>query len=507
MYDNVGVSTLEMYRTDKNENWDFIKKYQHNWVGFTEDVLNIKTLDYKQKEILYSVQNNRKVHVRSGHARGKDYLSAVACVCQLCLFPPSTVICTAPTERQVISIMMGEIKKIWHNTKRPLGGSLSATKIMISEKEKWFLEGFKAADKAVEAWTGFHNTNGLISVTEASGISDETFDAIHGLMTGNYKMFMSSNPNRLDGEAYRSNVDPSYKCYALNCLDAPNVVAKKKIIPGQVDYEWVVDTIKKPGWTKNIKPKDANLEENDFCFEGQWYRPSDLFRIKVLGEYPKISSDTLIPMSWIKASNERWLKNHEPESGEPLRLGVDVAGIGNDSTALSYRYGDIVTKVEALPLKEHMSIVGYLGHIPIDNSGDSCIIDAIGEGAGVYSRCMERIRNGKKMIAPVSFKGSYSAKGLKDVTGERTFVNLRAYCYWAIRDALDPALGGKLALPPDSELAQELMATKWDMRSSDSAIQIVDKKKIKKILHRSPDKADSLSQTYFAKRRARVRFL
>jgi len=31
-----------------------------------------------------------------------------------------------------------------------------------------------------------------------------------------------------------------------------------------------------------------------------------------------------------------------------------------------------------------------------------------------------------------------------------------AYCYWAVRDALDPRLGGMLALPLDDERMQEL---------------------------------------------------
>ena len=38
-----------------------------------------------------------------------------------------------------------------------------------------------------------------------------------------------------------------------------------------------------------------------FCFEGKWYRPEDLFRKKVLGKFPKVADDVLIPMQWIEA--------------------------------------------------------------------------------------------------------------------------------------------------------------------------------------------------------------
>lgn len=39
---------------------------------------------------------------------------------------------------------------------------------------------------------------------------------------------------------------------------------------------------------------------DDFEFEGQWYRPEDLFRKKVLGLFPKVDEDTLIPVNGLK---------------------------------------------------------------------------------------------------------------------------------------------------------------------------------------------------------------
>ena len=73
---------------------------------------------------------------------------------------------------------------------------------------------------------------------------------------------------------------------------------------------------------------------------------------------------------------------------------------------------------------------------------------------------------------------------------------MRAYCYWAVRDALDPRLGGKLALPLDDELTQELTAIRWDVQSN-GKIRLVSKDEIKSQLGRSPDKADALALSYF----------
>jgi hypothetical protein len=143
-----------------------------------------------------------------------------------------------------------------------------------------------------------------------------------------------------------------------------------------------------------------------------------------------------------------------------------------------------------------MVTVGRIGEA-IKVKGSTALIDTIGEGAGIYSRCRELKHNAK------SAKFSEGAKGLKDYSGQRTFANIRAYCYWAVRDALNPRYDVQLALPPDDELAQELHETQWKIRSNGD-IQIEEKDEIKARLKRSPDKADALALTYYPVRPVQV---
>ena len=125
---------------------------------------------------------------------------------------------------------------------------------------------------------------------------------------------------------------------------------------------------------------------------------------------------------------------------------------------------------------------------------DSAFIDSLGEGAGVFSRLMEL------QVNAIGVKASESAKGLTDITEQRTFANMRAYLYWALRDALDPALGGKLALPPVDELTQDLTEVHWSTRSNGDII-IEEKDKIKKRLGRSPDYGDAVANTASGKKK------
>ena len=374
------------------------------------------------------------------------------------------------------------------NAKIPLGGEVLSHKITFSGDPDWFLEGFKTKDKKVEDWTGYHSPNLMVVITEASGIEQETFDAIEGIITGNSRLVLIFNPNRTSGEAYRSTKSPLYQKFEMDCLNAVNVRAKKILIPGQVDYEWIDEKIKKPGWVTEVDEDEIRKELHDFKWNGKWYRPSNLFLVKVRGKFPRESEDTLIPFSWIELANDRWRELRGKGKGS-LRLGVDVAGMGRDLTVNAFRRSNVVEKFKVYSRQDHMVTVGKVKN-ELTERGDTAYVDALGEGAGVYSRLAEQEVNA------ICVKYSFSAKGLSDMTGQRTFANMRAYIYWAMRDALDPAFDGDLALPPIDELTQDLTETRFKVRSNGDIV-IEEKDEIKKRLKRSPDYGDAVANTFF----------
>jgi len=477
-----------------------------DWCYFAEKILNVN-LDSDQQRIVRAVQHEPRVSVRSGNARGKDFIAAVVSNCWLHLYRPSKVVSTAPTGRQVESIMMTEIARIRKGARVPLGGRPLVNGIKFDDEPDRFLIAFKAADTEDETWTGFHSPNLMVVVTEASGVNDRTFDNIEKILPGNSRLLIVFNAIRASGEAFRSIKDPRYTSFRLNCLDAPNVKARRILIPGQVDWEWVNGLIHKPGMVTAIEPDEARADLYDFEWEGQWYRPGDLFLVMVIGEPPREQENQLIPYAWTQLAIARW---HErkgtPAEGAPLSLGVDVAGMGADRTSFTYRYETLVQKIQRYAKSDHMVTVGKIVNILNANPGSHAFIDTIGEGAGVYSRLAELEASGAIPKGSVtSAKGSNSARGKRDFTGLRTFANMRAYCHWAIRDALDPSFDSHrepLALPPDDDLVQELCEIHWDPKSNGD-ILIEDKDDIKKRLGRSPDDSDSLGESYFPPMRQR----
>ncbi len=499
-----------------------INDWQADWCRFARDVLGAN-LDPEQQAILRSVQFNPRTSVASGTARGKDFVSAVAALCFMYLTPRwdasgelvanTKVALTAPTGRQVDNIMQPEFARLFNRANRngfDLPGRLVANDIRTIYDE-WYLTGFKADEHQHEAWSGFHAVNTMFIVTEASGIVDGTFEAIEGNLQGNSRLLIVFNPNIRVGYAARSQKSERWSRFRLSSLTAPNVVEKRVIIPGQVDYVWVLDKIET--WCVPIRQSEVKEEQDDFEFEGQWYRPSDLFRKKVLGKTPKVDEDSLIPEQWIEAAQERYRLYHRTirpvmYPGK-LTLGVDVAGMGRDNTVYCYRRANIVERIESensAGTANHMATAGKVLAILRTDRTATALIDTIGEGAGVYSALQEDTQTAARAISCKYSESATDERGSKlaDATGERTFANMRAYLFWSVRDWLDPGNYppgtlevDKPMLPPGcSKLMEEATEITWKhLRNGDIIIE--PKEDIAKRLKRSTDEFDALANTFY----------
>lgn len=476
------------------------KSWQKDWNKFIRDVLKAK-LDKEQQDIVTSVQFNPMTAVASGTSRGKDFVAACTALCFMYLTPKfdkagnlienTKIALTAPTGRQVNNIMTPEIRRLMRQAKI-LPGRLVANDIR-TDYEEWFLTGFKADDKSTEVWSGFHAVNTMFVITEATGMAEETYNAIEGNLQGNSRMLIVFNPNITTGYAARAMKSDRYHKFRLNSLNAENVVSKEIVIPGQVDYDWVKDKV--DIWCSHIMERDYDEGLGDFEWEGGLYRPNDLFRVKVLGMFPTVDSDVLIPYEWIELANNRWSDMRESgfTPSAKAKIGCDVAGMGRDDSVLCHRFDNYVDRFEAHQSggkADHMHVAGMLAQYLRDRKVRA-YIDTIGEGAGVYSRLQELGYNNA-----ISCKFSEGANDLHDITGVYSFANMRAFLFWRVRDWLNPKNNFNPALPVCDKLMEEATEIHWKFQSN-GAIIIEPKDDIKSRIGRSPDYFDSLANTFY----------
>jgi hypothetical protein len=108
---------------------------------------------------------------------------------------------------------------------------------------------------------------------------------------------------------------------------------------------------------------------------------------------------------------------------------------------------------------------------------DALFVDVVGLGAGVADRLIQ-------LGVPV-IEVNGAAKSDKD-----EYANKRAEMYFNLRDYMK-----KNKAHMTDDLEEELMAVEYEFNSREK-IQLVSKKKIKEILGRSPDKADSFAMHF-----------
>ena len=191
----------------------------------------------------------------------------------------------------------------------------------------------------------------------------------------------------------------------------------------------------------------------------------------------------VIPSAWVDAAQARW----KPEGGEGVpmsALGVDVARGGKDKTILTPRHAHWVGEQ-----KKHAGSATPDGPavaaLALAEMRDDCPvnIDIIGVGSSPFDSLRAVI--GDKAVAMNASERSEK----HDKSGQLGFVNLRAEWWWGVREALDPASGQEIALPPSPSLKADLCASRWKL--TPRGIQIESKDEIIKRIGRSPDEGDS----------------
>jgi hypothetical protein len=423
-----------------------IENYQKNPNEFFLDVLGAEAWEIQQK-IAEVITNFSRITIRSCHASGKTWLAGRLALWFLYCHPRSIVITTAPTFRQVEEVLWREIRTAYANAKIRLGGTLLKTKLDL--RDDWFAIGLSTDHP--EQFQGFHAEHILIIADEASGVPEPIFQAIEGIMaSGKAKLILIGNPTKLTGYFADSFKDPRFKPFHISAFDTPNIKAKQLIYQGLINLDWVEDMRRKYG------------------------EDSDVYRVRVLGEFPKAESDTLIPLEDI----ERAMKREVEAEGEKV-MGVDVARFGDDKSVILVRQGKKVLEIRKTQKQDTMAISGeVIAMIRKHGINPANVnIDVVGLGAGVVDRLREQ-----------GFKINGVNVGEK-AKNEEQYANLRAELYDKVKQEIK-----EIALLEDEDFYQ-LANIKYKFNSA-GKLQIESKEEMKKRGLTSPDIADALCLSF-----------
>ncbi len=194
----------------------------------------------------------------------------------------------------------------------------------------------------------------------------------------------------------------------------------------------------------------------------------------------------VIPTEWVQAAQRRWAEREQP-SGEPDCVGVDVARGGRDKTVFAPRWGSYFGEPERTPglLTSTGPLVAGLFQQSYKAPG-YINIDVIGVGSSAFDSVFAMYPSTPVQPINVGAGSTYT-----DNSGRLKMRNLRSEAFWRMRDALDPANGSDIALPPGNEVVADLCSARYQPLAN-GIVQVESKDDIKKRLGRSPDVGDAL---------------
>lgn len=463
---------------ERNRAASVARRYLHDPVGWARDMIwwpKGGGLAPHQEKGLAALVEHHRVTERGPHGLGKTTDMAIAvlwfALTRDALGMDWKVITTASVWRQLSVYLWPEIHKWakrirWDKVgRKPLS---ARTELLDLHLKLEHGAATAVASNQPERIEGAHADHILYVLDEAKIIPNGTWDAIEGALSNagvsegtEAYIFAMSTPGTPSGRFY----DIHRRAPGYEDWHVIHVTLAEAIAAGRISQEWA---------------DQRKL---------QWGETSALYQGRVLGNFHADDEDSVIPLAWVEAAQERWhawVAAGRPVQTGPRWTGVDVAR-GGDESILACLAGAIVTALKDVKGKDTMKIVAAA-----EAEGCRAIVDTVGVGAGVYDRMRE------KGLRPVAYVGSAKAH-TRDRTGKYGYVNTRSAAYWRLRELLDPQYEPELALPPDDLLLSDLTTPRWKVATSIKPQYEVERKEdVVKRLGRSPDRGDGVVMVVYA---------
>lgn len=448
------------------------RKYADNFPRFAHEILGLDLWD-GQIEVANSVHHGPKrwTFTKAGQKTGKTDVAAGLAIHWPLFRADGEVHITSPTYETTKKTLWKAIRRLIRQANQRLpGGWTLGPEPSIDPLTGWRLSGDRGIDAVATnsptAAAGRSGPGQLWIVDEASGYSEDLWPVIYGNTTGGGRILAITNPTDTKGEFYDACARHRDK-YSIITLDArrtPNFFGRR--VPGLADPESVALV------------RDKYGEDSPF------------FDVRVRGDFPRQGSNAVVSLAMVEASLlARKLAEEDGPGDERLSIGVDVAREGDDDSVATGRRGRWAFPQETAHGYVTQQVVGMVlayirrlrGRYDTGERKPRVKVDITGLGAGVYDGLKELEKAEDIEVVGVQF-------GATAIEAQR-FVQVRDELWWMVREWLED---GGLLPPGNSELESDLVAPVY-LFDGRGKLRVSSKDDMKKVLKRSPDRADSLA--------------
>lgn len=437
-----------------------IEMYFNDRVGFVEDIIfNHKkgySVDIPQKKILSSLDKGTPaIAVKSGHGTGKSTVLSWIALHYLVTRPKCVITATAPSANQLRDVLWPEIKRwmtFMSDKENPVGQILARQFKWTSETiyhkqygDIWFATARTATKDNPQALAGRHSEYNLNIIDEASDVSDTAIE----IMEANYGTketitLLMGNPVNVHGSFFRifNEKNPTYETQTISCLDSRIA-----------SFDFIEKMAKRYG------------EE------------SDIYKSRVLGEFPQTSTSSFIPYSMARKCVKLFDKSIQG-SDVMKCMGIDV-GYTGDASIVSFRTGNVFDKWKEYTNKDPIQLAEAVARDAIKFKPRYIMIDSNGIGLGC-SRRLKQLLDGQPMeVVEVNVSSNAS--------DDRVYYRLRDELWGRFKEELRL---GSISLwdNEDEDLCGELSSPMYKV---EGVIKVESKPDMKKRGVKSPNIADA----------------
>jgi phage terminase large subunit len=418
------------------------------------------------EEVQRSVRGRRRMAVKSGQGPGKSTIAVVIALFRVLQAYKSLVVLTAPTQRQCRDSFLARAREIMEVADPVLKRivNVSASKITIAGVRDWGVKTVTASSEVTAQ--GIHVPPGstlTVIGDEAAGIDREILTQYKGTMSNEFAlMLLIGNPNLRDCEFFDcfNKNKPDWWTMTINAEETAR------------DYPWLLHP-------------DRNSE-----LEREYGRDSDVYRVRVLGEFPKQDPDCVMNSEDLyectqkrdKALRAQDLIKAGRERIRRRQLGIDLARMGGDEATIYQVLGNAVIdtwiKTHVEPLSVLRQAISMQESLSWSDAGTVFVPDVSGLGGGAVGLLYEE----NKQVHEFNAGGS--------PYDPLQFANVVTEAWFEMRKMV---LSRGIYIPDDPRLIQQLSTRRYTTNKKGQLI-IWSKEEYMKEGHDSPDRADGVTQ-------------
>lgn len=423
---------------------------------------------HQQRQLLQAVQDaafgrgSNWIAVRSGQGPGKTAASVVVALWRCLRRHRAVTTITAPTMRQCKDVWLKEARKMVDASKPTIRFlvKVGKTRISIAGNDDWGVQ-LATSVKSMNA-QGIHDDYLSVIVEEASGVGRDNIQQFKGTLSNQDSLLLLvGNPNIRD-------------CAFFDCF-RPTAKRWKKI---HFNAEETPPHIVSPQRNKDI--------------EDEYGRDSDVYRVRVLGEFPLADPGGVIPALELErcirtknAAGDRLLARClQLAHAFPRQIGLDFARFGSDESTIYRRYNHAIVEHAHYSRWEPSDICerAFLMQREANWRDDQCqyVADADGMGQGV----MSMFHNRGKLIH--EFR-----TGAK--SGDQDHENKMTAAWFELRRLVRAE---SICIPEDTTLFEQLVNRKY-YTNKRGRIVLQTKDEYMKHGADSPDRADGVAYCFW----------